>query len=281
MLKRVISAVILIIIALAALLLGGIWLGAVVFIFAGISMYEFYSAFKQKGFHPLWPLGFLYLGLIPVVVFMEPSHALEIPVNGTNIFPAIQLIIMLAMLSVIVIRHNKYNIVDCAITLIGAFYVPFLYSFFILLRNREDGMMYLAVGVLGTVMADTFAMFGGMLFGKKKLVPELSPKKTVAGSIGSFVGSAVSVILLGWLMNRLHIMATPLSIVHYIILGLLLGLTSQIGDLSASAMKRYCGIKDFGKIIPGHGGILDRMDSMLFNVPLIYCYIQIVSALRL
>ena len=122
-------------------------------------------------------------------------------------------------------------------------------------------------------------MFTGLLWGKKKLIPAISPKKTVAGSIGSVVGSTVAVTIYGLILHYTNAMAHPVSVLHFAVLGLLMGVSSQIGDLSASAIKRYCGIKDFGKLIPGHGGILDRFDSMLFNLPIVYCYIQLLRTL--
>ena len=279
--KRVISAIVMIVIAVVAIYFGGYVLGAVVLYFAAVGLYEFYRAFKKKGFNPIMPIGFLYLGLIPVVVFLKPAHALEIPVLGTNIFPAFQMLVVLALLLILVVGHKKYTPVDCAITLLGGFYVPFLFSFFNLTRNMEDGMFLMIIGIVGSVLADTFALFGGKLFGKKKLVPEISPKKTVAGCIAAFIGALVSVTAYGVILHFTHALTHPIGIEHFAILGLLMGGTSQVGDLSASVIKRYCGLKDFGNSIPGHGGILDRFDSMLFNMPLVYCYLVIMNAVTI
>ena len=215
-----------------------------------------------------------------MAAYLKLEHALDIPVAGTNLFPVFQLLVMLVLLTLTVVAHNKVSPMDCAVTLMGAFYVPFLFSFFVLIRNMEDdGLALFIIGILGAVAADTVALFTGLLWGKKKLIPAISPKKTVAGSIGSVVGSTVAVTIYGLILHYTNAMTYPVSVLHFAVLGLLMGVSSQIGDLSASAIKRYCGIKDFGKLIPGHGGILDRFDSMLFNLPIVYCYIQLLRTL--
>lgn len=279
MITRIISAIIMIAIGGVLIYFGGVYLGAAVFLCSVIGLFEFYRAFKKKGCKPVQIIGYLYTLLIPAAVFLKPSHALDIPVKGTNLFPVFQLLIMLILLTLTVVAHKKMTPMDCAITLFGAYYVPFLFSFFVLTIQLKDGLALFIIGILGSVAADTFALFTGLLWGKKKLIPAISPKKTVAGSIGSFAGSTIVVTIYGLILHYTHAMSQPISVLHFALLGLLLGGSSQIGDLSASAIKRYCGIKDFGKLIPGHGGILDRFDSMLFNIPIVYCYVQLLRAL--
>ena len=279
---RVISAIVMIALGGVLIFFGDIYLGAAVFLCSVIGLFEFYRAFRGKGYRPVQVIGYLYTLLIPAAVFLTPSHALDVPVKGTNLFPVFQLLVMLILLTLTVVAHKKVTPMDCAVTLFGAFYVPFLFSFFVLIRNMgdgKDGLVLFIIGILGSVAADTTALFTGLLWGKKKLIPEISPKKTVAGCIGSFVGSTVAVTIYGLILHYTNAMSHPIPVLHFAILGLLMGGSSQIGDLSASAIKRYCGIKDFGKLIPGHGGILDRFDSMLFNIPIVYCYIQLFQAL--
>lgn len=279
---RVISAIIMIALGGVLIYFGGVYLGAAVFICSVIGLFEFYRAFRGKGYKPVQLIGYLYTLLIPAAVFLKPDHALDVPVAGTNLFPVFQLLVMLVLLTLTVVAHKKVTPMDCAITLMGAFYVPFLFSFFVLIRNMGswlDGLVLFLIGILGSVAADTTALFTGLLWGKKKLIPEISPKKTVAGCIGSFAGSTIAVTVYGLILHYTKAMSHPVPVLHFAILGLLMGGSSQIGDLSASAMKRYCGIKDFGKLIPGHGGILDRFDSMLFNLPIVYCYIQLFMTL--
>src|SRR5690606_7424280 len=115
-----------------------------------------------------------------------------------------------------------------------------------------------------------FAYFTGMLFGKRKILPIVSPKKSLEGSIGGVVGCALVTVLFGLIFLK------GISMHHLIIMGLISGTVSQVGDWAASAIKRYSGIKDYGALMPGHGGVLDRFDSILFVAPHIYIYITLV-----
>lgn len=141
----------------------------------------------------------------------------------------------------------------------------------VLVRNLPQGFnltWWIFIIIWGS---DTGAYFAGMFFGQKLLAPNISPKKTMEGSLGSILSSVIlSVIFARILLPKI------IFTKHAIILGCLLGIVSQIGDLSASLIKRYCMIKDFSNIIPGHGGILDRLDSALFSFPIAYIYIKIL-----
>lgn len=265
------------IIALVVVLLGGKVMGAVVLILNMIGLWEFYHVFEIKGHRPMKWVGFLYLIVIPFLIFTGISEPITIKiasVGDTNLFAILQYIIIAILLTMIVVEHSKYNVIDAAITVIGGYYVVYLSGFFLLLRYMEKGVFLFFIALIGTVSSDTVAQIFGSQWGKKKLIPEVSPKKTVMGSIGAFVGPLIFVVLYGFIINRVGVVNIP--IYHFIILALLLGAGAQIGDLTASAMKRYTGVKDFGKIIPGHGGILDRIDSLLFCVPMVYYYIRLL-----
>ena len=149
----------------------------------------------------------------------------------------------------------------------GIVYVPLLLSTFVLLRGLEDGLSWMFLVFLITWSADTGAYFAGRFLGKNKLFPRVSPKKTIEGVVGGVVLSvAVSIWFMGkWLGD--------VSIIHAIVLGIGLALFSVIGDLVESMIKRATGVKDSGNIMPGHGGIVDRLDSLLFTFPLTYCYV--------
>ena len=123
-------------------------------------------------------------------------------------------------------------------------------------------------------VTDMFAYFAGLLFGKHKLCPKISPKKTVEGAIGGTLGGIVASVLVGYLIQP--VLGTSVSLLHMAMLGLVSAVAGQIGDLSASLVKRNVGIKDFGKIFPGHGGVMDRLDSILFVAPIVYCYFSLV-----
>jgi len=143
-------------------------------------------------------------------------------------------------------------------------------SMILLYRAADYGKYLLIFTLFATWATDTFAYFTGLGLGKNKLCPRISPKKTVEGSIGGVVGSLVTGIVVGMVFT--HSYNLEIGYLHYTVISLLCGITSQIGDLSASSIKRFCNIKDFGRILPGHGGILDRFDSILFTVPVVYSY---------
>ena len=133
---------------------------------------------------------------------------------------------------------------------------------------KEHGLFFLIMIVVVAFATDIFAYFSGMLFGRRKLIPEVSPKKTVEGAIGGTL-SAAAFVGCGVLYARWFDTARP-HILSLFLCGAAISVVAQIGDLIASFIKRECGIKDYGKIFPGHGGIMDRFDSVIFTAPIIY-----------
>lgn len=175
--------------------------------------------------------------------------------------------VLVSMLYLFNIEHRKLE--DAMATITGIFYVVF-FSFHVTLVDQTgpySNMVWLIV--LTAFGTDVMAYFTGYLLGKHKLCPKISPKKTIEGSVGGIVGSIVLSGLFGYFFM-------PQVIVHCLIIGLLGGIVSQFGDLTASIFKRKMGIKDYGNLIPGHGGILDRFDSVLFTGPMVYYYIVLV-----
>lgn len=139
----------------------------------------------------------------------------------------------------------------------------------------------LVTAVLPPIFCDILAYFFGRAFGKKKLCPEISPKKTVAGSIAGLAGGLIAGLLIWMFMASglwVHALYWNMGAVHFIILGILVAGVSQVGDLSASFVKRHFAVKDYGKLLPGHGGILDRIDSILFALPIVYIYFIVYNS---
>jgi len=130
------------------------------------------------------------------------------------------------------------------------------------LNDFNYGSTYVWLIFVISFATDTFAYFTGYLFGKNKLIPKISPKKTIEGSIGGILGSTISCILFAYIFK--------LQILPLVVIGSLGSIVAQFGDLFASSIKRYVGIKDYGKLIPGHGGILDRFDSVILVAPFVY-----------
>lgn len=180
--------------------------------------------------------------------------------------PTITIILFLQLVATVVL-YPRYSLLDSAGTLMGTLYVG-LMSYFYLIRTLPDGWIWLIFMFAATWACDTAAYFLGRAFGKRRLAPVLSPKKTLEGAIGGLVGS----LLIAGIFTFIY---PFLSIPKLLLLGLLLAVAAEVGDLLESAFKRQAGVKDSSTLIPGHGGILDRFDSALFTAPLVYYYVML------
>ncbi len=263
---RVISALVGLALLIAVLYLGSITLGIVVSLIAAIGLYEFYnSVSKVRNVNPIKSIG--YLSILPLLVLgLKETGWFNIDIS-ILVGVSVCLIIFITM-AFIVLAHKKYNIIDAGVTLFGVAYIPFLMSFLVLIRNMDFGLILIWIIFIGAWGTDTMAYIFGRLFGKRKIIPEISPKKTLAGAIGGIVGCIALMIIFGFIIENYF--ALKISFVVLGMLGLFCGVVSQIGDWSASAIKRYVNVKDFGNIMPGHGGVLDRFDSILFVAPAVY-----------
>lgn len=154
---------------------------------------------------------------------------------------------------------------DTAFQLFGIIYLGGTLSYLLKIRALPDGFRYLLLTMLFIWMSDSAAYFTGMLFGKHKLAPALSPKKSIEGSIGGLFFTILLAILLAYIWH--------LSLLKLVGMAILVNIFSQLGDLVESAIKRQADIKDSGKLLPGHGGVLDRFDSTFFAMPIVYQYL--------
>ncbi|HET8985985.1 MAG TPA: phosphatidate cytidylyltransferase [Trueperaceae bacterium] len=171
-------------------------------------------------------------------------------------------------------RDSLYTVV---FTLFGYMYIPWLFGFIITLRYTPDGVMglwYLALPMLAMVATDVGAYAFGSAFGKRKLAPEISPNKSVEGSIGGIALSLVVVSVTALLARRYT--GFEMGIHEIVLFSLLVSSAAQIGDLFESLLKRWAGVKDAGVFLPGHGGVLDRIDSALFSFPVSYMFVTLV-----
>lgn len=271
---RVISGIIGVILLVAAVLSPQEVLGIGVFILALLGLHEFYAAVSKAGYKPVRIIG--YISCIPLLLIgIVPAAGANggfISLLSSGYYFAFAIFIVLVILfSTIIFLHNRYNIIDISLTVFGILYIVFLFSFITLTRNLDGGRFIIWLIFIGAWVTDTFAYFTGMAAGKTKLFPAISPKKTLEGSIGGIIGCTLITIIYGMFINK-YLSYIPLY--HYILIGVLSGIISQIGDWFASAIKRYVKIKDYGIIMPGHGGVLDRFDSILFVAPVIYFYIS-------
>lgn len=258
---RLISGIVLVIIALAVIITGGPVLAATLLAISVIGMNELYRALKIEdgGFSPLAVVGYIGAVTYYVIVFLG--------------FQAYTMTVLIALLilfmAVYVFTYPRYQTEQVTGAFFGVIYVAVMLSCIYELREMENGAYLVWLIFLGSWGCDTCAYCVGMLIGKHKMSPKLSPKKSVEGAVGGVVGAA----LLGAVYACAVSSRMEGSANHMVTFALICaagGLISMVGDLAASAIKRNHGIKDYGKLIPGHGGILDRFDSVIFIAPVIY-----------
>ncbi|MDU4959870.1 MAG: phosphatidate cytidylyltransferase [Sporomusaceae bacterium] len=196
--------------------------------------------------------------------------------NSEELLLAVWLLLLLTLLRTLLRWSREPSFVAAAFSLFGVIYIGFSFLHLLLLRQLNGdatatmgvGTVYLWAAFLATWGSDTFAYFVGSLWGRRKLCPAISPRKSVEGFIGGVLGAVVAVLIFGYF--------TEMPLMHRLMTGLIGGLVSPVGDLAESALKRFCGVKDSGSLLPGHGGVLDRFDSILFSVPAVYYYVQLI-----
>ncbi len=166
-------------------------------------------------------------------------------------------------------NNIKIAIDQISFTLFGILYVAGLGGYYILIRNLEGGGSLIFFLLLITWLGDTAAYYWGKNYGKKPLAPIISPNKTVEGAVAGLVGSLAAGVVGYWFLGNM-------AMVHCLLLALICGTIGQFGDLAESLLKRHAGIKNSGNLLPGHGGILDRIDGLLLAGPTFYCYLKFV-----
>ncbi|MCP4291990.1 MAG: phosphatidate cytidylyltransferase [bacterium] len=244
--------------------------GVFFFLFVGLlillGLREFYVLMKAKGYEPFEALGYFCSLAICGYAWHEGV-----------VVPLILTASLLAIMIRELFRTNmSQSLGHMAVTVFGIMYVGWLGSHLVLLRqlpvslqlNDNIGARLVFLVALLTWATDSSAYFFGVSFGRHKLIPRISPNKTIEGAVGGLIGAALA----GWLLTRSLVpFVTPTA---GTILGLIVGVMAQLGDLVESLIKRDAGIKDTAELIPGHGGVLDRFDSMLFTAPVVYYYFR-------
>lgn len=253
---RILSAVIGIpILFVLAWLGGGYWI-ALTALLAAISLYEIFRGLQTQGNKPLWVLGYLILILGLSRTFLSAPAA-------TSSLAALLVLSIILM----VFLYPRYHIMDLAVSWFYPGYVGLFMGYALRLAGFEQHFVIIVFGLILTWASDTGGYFAGSWWGRHKLAPLLSPKKTWEGFAGGFI-LTIAVSLAGmWFVPNANLF-------KLIVLGTAAGVLAPIGDLFASAIKRDMTIKDFGDIIPGHGGILDRFDSFMIISPLIYYFVK-------
>ena len=273
MLKRIISSLVALPVLIFVVVMGGWALKTAVFAAVFIAMYELYEAISKKR------MSVHYVGYVFAAIYLYFIDN----TNVGNVMTVILISFTLMVTSLLVIFHTRINVMDCAATMFGFYYVTVPLSLVYLVREGNGGLFLVWIIFISAWGCDTGAYFTGKAFGRHKLIPSLSPNKTVEGAIGGIVvASALSVVYAAVMVPLTDIKQVydfetmfPL-LVRYAVIGAGGAVFAQLGDLAASAIKRYTQIKDFGSILPGHGGIMDRFDSVLFTAPAVYLISMLV-----
>ena len=255
---RLISGIVLVILSLVVVGAGGSILFGVVGMISLVGLFELYRVMKIEK----TPLGFIGYGTCIAYYGL-------LWFEGQQFVTLMCIAALMLLMSVYVFTFPKYKTEEITIVFFGVFYVAVMFSYLFQVRQMPDGGYLVWLIFLSSWGCDTCAYCVGVLFGKHKLAPVLSPKKSIEGAIGGVAGAAVLGFLyaltfqtqMAGIKNPQLVCALACAIAAVI---------SQIGDLAASAIKRNHQVKDYGHLIPGHGGVLDRFDSMIFTAPAIY-----------
>lgn len=265
---RFISGAVLVVLAVIILYVGGYLTGAAVLMLSMGGVGELLRVYKLHD----KPIGFaayiataVYYGLL----FFEMEQ---------YIIPFI-IVFVLGILAIYVIKFPKYNDKDAMVVILAFFYVSFMLSYVYRIRELKYGGALIVMLFVCSWINDTCAYCVGVKLGKHKMSPHLSPKKSVEGLIGGIVGAAAVAGGYGIFFCK-YVYELNNGPYIFAVIGAIGAVIAVIGDLAASAIKRNNDIKDYGKLIPGHGGILDRFDSMIFTAPVIYyCFVYMIGNL--
>lgn len=286
MVKRVVTGVVFTLVILVGIAMQG-WVLRLLLLFAMlVSVSEIYRAFRRLGADPVRWTGYVYcvLAVAAQSMYSQLNHAMFQEISPSML--ALTLSLLLAM-TVIVVR-GKVAFESLAATVFPMLYPGLFFSLMLTLQDLDTHYASTIALILMFFIAsvnDVFALLIGVRFGKHRLSPEISPKKSVEGSIAGLVASVLFSVFVPAVFNLLASVwpqINPSGVVlpplwAFAILGLVAGALSQVGDLMASLIKRHCGIKDFGTIFPGHGGMMDRMDGILFCGVACYLFFRLAG----
>ncbi|MCM1539515.1 MAG: phosphatidate cytidylyltransferase [bacterium] len=285
-LTRTISGIVLVI-----LLFGAIWAGDWVLLLAlyAVSLIGFLELTKAMGVNEKGkaPNAYEVVGVIGITCYdalmyvygsglglLRAGEGTQLTITGAAAAALACLMVMiltlLCLMAVYVIKFPKTKCDVPVRTFFACIYAPVMLSFIWLIREWYGGFYLVWLVFISSWISDTCAYLVGRTFGRHKLAPVLSPKKSVEGAVGGILGAALVGFLYGWILQTTNTLNIPHQALFFALIGGIGSVLSQLGDLAASGIKRDHDIKDYGKLIPGHGGIMDRFDSVIVTAPLIY-----------
>jgi len=259
---RVITAAVGVPLIILAIWFGGPWFSLLIAAAALAGTYEFYHMANFDRREPL-----LYLGMLWALALVLSPHY-----KNPEVLPIIITAVMLISLIWLLLRPSREKAFhNWAWTIVGALYVGWMLSYWLNLRGLDDGRNWVYLAMLITFANDTGAYFIGRARGKHKLAPMISPAKTWEGAIGGLVSAILAAIIIALVLTLVS--HFTFKYWQIILLGFLVSLFAQLGDLVESLLKRNTGVKESGNLLPGHGGILDRFDSLIFVGAVVYYYV--------
>lgn len=259
--KRAVSILVGVPVVLVIIHLGGYYFNLTVLLLAIVGSVELCNIFKKK-----YSPSFILASLLSLFFIYQKLNFNDFLDNKQLLFTTIIIIIFIERF----LANNKKNmVIDISLTLFISIYIGYFLSFLVDIRNMPDGRLFVIFVLFSTWISDTMAYLVGVNFGKNHIFPGISPNKTLEGSIGGILGGSLSGLAFYFLL--------PLNPLTLLVLGFISAICGQTGDLFESNIKRNFDVKDSGSIIPGHGGILDCMDSILFSVPVLYFCLSYVS----
>ncbi len=267
---RIITAIVALLIAVPVLIFSDTWAFPIaIAIFTFVGVLEMNNCIGNKNIFMKLSASILMV-VLPLCARLLTDKCLFFMISFGILF-----VYFLVLMVQAVFSHGKVDVTDNATAFAMTFYVAVAFTSVILLRDSTYGTELYLLTFLGPWVSDSAAYFCGRALGKHKLIPDVSPKKTVEGAIGGIIFTGIAFVIYGF-----FVIDGANSLLTYIILalvGFVVSVISQVGDLMASLVKRKYNIKDYGKIFPGHGGVLDRFDSVLVCAPILYA-VSVIAA---
>ncbi|HEX5438540.1 MAG TPA: phosphatidate cytidylyltransferase [Gemmatimonadaceae bacterium] len=267
--RRVLVAVVAIPVVVIAVYAGGAALAALLAIAAALAAGEFFRLARSAGYEPIAAIGVPVAAILPLLM-----HATHLGLAAPRVTWGV-LVVLVVFVAALRRGPTRKPLAATAVTIVGMIYTGGLLSYGYMLRYDEyaigaaAGSALVLYPLVLTWLSDTAAYFVGRAIGRRKLMPLVSPGKTVEGAVAALIAS----MIVSWLY--VHYVLTPLSqlsmsTIEVLLFGLIVGIAEQLGDLVESLFKREAGVKDSSHLLPGHGGVLDRVDSLLFALPVAY-----------
>lgn len=232
----------------------------------GCALWEFFGLAEKKGIFVYKYFGILIGMLVPLIIYFH--------LGTEGYFDLEPFFIVIACLFTFILlfirRENSQALSSVAVTMFGLLYIAWFFSFFIKIKFLHGGALLVVFLILVTKMGDVGAYFVGRSIGRHNLIPRISPNKTVEGTIGGLIASVITALICKTFLPPVF------SLYHLLLLGFLLAILAQVGDLAESLIKRDCDVKDASNNISGFGGMLDVIDSLLFTAPIFYCYVKVL-----